>query len=218
MPRHAACPACGAALRPGSPWCTLCYADLRTPEERPVAEPPPPPAVPAGDPLTQPLIDFLPSSVLPPAPRAPESPLSPLSPLTTPSPLDDPVPDVGPTWPCSACGTSNPIAAAKCGACGAAFLATVALESRAALVLPVVGDLTRMSRSQRLLVAMTLVVALVLFVAVITLLLAKRPPNQGDVVPPTPLPSATQPFTQPTTAPAFGAPTAGPTATAFPTP
>ena len=28
-----ACPACGAALRPGAPWCTLCYADLRTAPE-----------------------------------------------------------------------------------------------------------------------------------------------------------------------------------------
>ena len=53
-----ACPACGAALRPGAPWCTLCYADLRpTPEPEPVptieayAEPTPVPLTvspPAG--------------------------------------------------------------------------------------------------------------------------------------------------------------------------
>lgn len=35
-----ACPACGAALRPGAPWCTLCYADLRpAPEPEPVPAP-----------------------------------------------------------------------------------------------------------------------------------------------------------------------------------
>ncbi len=47
-----ACSACGAALRPGAPWCTLCYADLR-----PAPEPDPVPTIgayaePAPDPLT----------------------------------------------------------------------------------------------------------------------------------------------------------------------
>jgi hypothetical protein len=48
------CPACGAALRPGAPWCTLCYADLRpapadaAPE--PSYAPPSPPPVPAEGP------------------------------------------------------------------------------------------------------------------------------------------------------------------------
>jgi ribosomal protein L40E len=48
------CPACGAALRPGAPWCTLCYADLRpAPGPGPSAAPPDPaptagPAWPCG--------------------------------------------------------------------------------------------------------------------------------------------------------------------------
>jgi len=36
------CPHCGALLRAGSPWCTLCFADLRPapePEPEPVPEP-----------------------------------------------------------------------------------------------------------------------------------------------------------------------------------
>ena len=51
------CPTCGAAVKAGDPWCTLCYADLRPP----VAAPPPrrdPLASPAGpprDPLTAPI-------------------------------------------------------------------------------------------------------------------------------------------------------------------
>ena len=34
------CPACAAALRPGAPWCTLCYADLRTPIIKPATDEP----------------------------------------------------------------------------------------------------------------------------------------------------------------------------------
>ncbi len=34
----AACPRCGAHVRPGADWCTLCYADLR-PAPVPVVEP-----------------------------------------------------------------------------------------------------------------------------------------------------------------------------------
>ena len=30
---HAGCPRCGASVRAGSQWCTLCYADLRPPPD-----------------------------------------------------------------------------------------------------------------------------------------------------------------------------------------
>src|SRR4051794_29290959 len=90
------CPKCGAAVRFGDPWCTLCYADLRPPappvveppagvEPTPVAEPPPyiPAPVVGTDPLTAPLEAFA-------------------SPVT------------GPSWPCTACGTVNPLADDVC--------------------------------------------------------------------------------------------------------
>jgi hypothetical protein len=40
----AACPSCGAAVRPDSPWCTLCYADLRPKAPEPEPAPAPEPA------------------------------------------------------------------------------------------------------------------------------------------------------------------------------
>jgi hypothetical protein len=152
--------------------------------------------------------------VLPQAASAP-------TPAAVPPPAE---PAADPTWPCSSCGAINPLAATHCAVCGAAFLAGVAAESRAALVLPVVGDLTKMSRAQRLLGAVTVVVILVLFVAMLTLLLAKRPPQPSSTVevptseptvtvvqPTTPPPGAVVPTAPPgvtpTTAPATGATT-----------
>jgi hypothetical protein len=184
MPRAAACPACGAALRPGSPWCTLCYADLRPPEERPVqpaAAPAAPAPTPVGDPLTQPLIDFLPGAV--PLPSAPVDPiLAPAAPaVPAASALHAPLepPGAEATWPCTTCGTRNPLASDRCAACQAPFLSKVAAEGRQAMVLPVVGDLTRLSRSQRLIGAFGVVLVLVVFVALVTLLLSKRPTEGG---------------------------------------
>jgi hypothetical protein len=62
-----ACPACGAAVRAESPWCTLCYADLRPKAQEPEPEPlrlpepepvaaavPVPPRPVPGDPPTWP--------------------------------------------------------------------------------------------------------------------------------------------------------------------
>src|SRR3954463_7136302 len=45
------CPKCGAAVRYGDPWCTLCYADLRPP---PPPEPAPLPDAPAPVPAIPP--------------------------------------------------------------------------------------------------------------------------------------------------------------------
>lgn len=185
-PELSACPACGAALRPGSPWCTLCYTDLRPPEQRPVqpaapAEEPPAPAPQArvGDPLTQPLIDFLPTAAIPaPAPV----------PVAEQPAVVPPVPGVEPTWPCTSCGAPNPLSSNACATCGAAFLSDVAQEGRPGLVLPLVGDLTRISRGQRLLVALGFVVLLSLVVAVLTLLLTHspaQPPTESPTGEPT---------------------------------
>ena len=150
-----ACPACGAALRPDAPWCTLCYADLRPkpPEPEPDPEPPPEPealvpAQPAPDPLSAPLD-------------------------AGPNPLNAPVattPMAGPTWPCTVCGTANPLDRDACVSCGSGFLAGARNEAPL-LDLPVVGDLTRFSRAQRFGLAGGVVLAFVLLTLLVGLLL-----------------------------------------------
>ena len=142
------CPHCRASVRPGAPWCTLCHADLR-PAPEPVAEEPPapvPPVVPAADPAVDPLTAPASALGLPPRPGS------------------------EPTWPCSTCGTTNPIAADACTGCGAGFLAGLRETEGPLLELPGVGDLTRMSRGQRLGIAFGVVLAVVALTALLSLL------------------------------------------------
>lgn len=168
MPRATACPSCGAAARPDAQWCGQCYADFRPAPvpAPPVSAPITTPAVasygaPAGDPLTGPLLDLLPDvPVLAAVPAAPAAP----------------VPTAGEaTWPCTTCGASNLLSESLCGACGAPFLAQVR-GSGPSLVLPLVGDLFALSRGQRLGVAAAVVLAVVLPLALLTLLLTQSPP------------------------------------------
>ena len=145
----ARCPRCGAAVRDGDPWCTLCYADLRPPAP---AAPPVPPAPSeaepgAADPLTSPY------------------PLVEAGPVPSPEPLD-PELDV-PTWPCAACGTANRLERDTCAGCGAPFLSGLRDTEAPLLELPLVGDLTRLDRSHRLALAAGVVLAFL----VLTLLL-----------------------------------------------
>lgn len=151
------CPHCRAATRPGAPWCTLCHADLR-----PVPAPPapvagavgPPPAY-ASRPVTAPAFDPL---------TAPAHELG-----LAPAPAE---PAGEPTWPCATCGASNPLTADACGACGAGFLAGLREADGPLLELPVVGDLTRLSRAQRLMLALGVVLAVLALTAVLGLLLS----------------------------------------------
>lgn len=136
----AACPLCAAAVRPGAPFCTLCYTDLR-PEPALV---PVQPLVTATqpDPLTAPL------HVLTGAP------------LTTADPV----------WPCGACGTANPLDEAVCRSCGSQFLAAVREDEPPLLALPVVGDVSRLSRLQGVALAVGVVGALLAVLVVLGLL------------------------------------------------
>lgn len=70
-------------------------------------------------------------------------------------------------WPCAACGELNDFSLQECGVCGTPFL--VAGESRATLVLPVVGDVLALGRAQRLLLAagVALVASLLLVLVVV---------------------------------------------------
>jgi hypothetical protein len=172
-PSTTACPSCGAALRPGAPWCTLCYTDLR-PKPAPVAVVAPPVPVtppvtasyglPAGDPLTQPLVDFLPSSVAP----------EPVVAVSTA------------TWPCSVCDEVNELQQSLCAACGQPFLASIKAAGKPVLVLPLVGDLGAMGRGQRAGVALGVLALILVPLALITLLLTpakkKDPAVQTPVV------------------------------------
>lgn len=77
-----------------------------------------------------------------------------------PEPVHPPVPSVpgvpaapgaavAPTWPCP-CGTANSFDGSACTDCGAVFLSRLRSEGAPSLVLPLVGDVARFSRNQRL--------------------------------------------------------------------
>lgn len=145
------CPSCSALVRADAPWCTQCFFDLRP---APVPEPSPVPPVAARVPV---------------APSYPD-------PLSAPieSAIDGPTTAVAPAkgWPCATCGEINPFAATACLACGAGFLSAVREGEAPLLVLPGIGDLTRMGRGQRLALAGGVVLAFVLLTLVIGLLLS----------------------------------------------
>jgi RNA polymerase subunit RPABC4/transcription elongation factor Spt4 len=115
------CPHCGALLRSGAQWCTLCYADLRpAPEPEPVAatvrEPSYAGSAPGAaiDPLTAP--PTVPLSALEEAAQAL---------VRTPAPDADPeaepsAPAVG--WPCSGCDAIVSFDEDVCPTCGTRFL------------------------------------------------------------------------------------------------
>jgi hypothetical protein len=136
------CPHCRGGVRPGAPWCTQCWADLRpAPEPAPAPEP------------------VLAVAAVPAA--APAS-----------VPARSPVSAGDATWPCAACGTGNPIAASTCASCGSGFLAGLRDAEGPLLELPGVGDLTRMSRGQRMLLAFGVVLVFVALTALLGLLLS----------------------------------------------
>lgn len=98
------CPGCGASVRAGDPWCTLCWTDLRP-------APPPPPPAPA------------PAPVAPPG-SVPVGQLAVVDPLTAPLPVllgEAPAAAQSPTWPCVECGEPNAIELDACRVCTTPF-------------------------------------------------------------------------------------------------
>lgn len=157
------CPACGAAVAAGAPWCTLCFADLRPRSVATEAAATPAgaevPAVPAEaaatalasavDPLTAPLATLL----APPAPVASAGAVAPAMDQAPAGP-DEPrvvkradVDLATPSWPCGACGASVPLNLDACPVCGGRFLGGA--EPGISLDLPVVGDVVRLGPGQR---------------------------------------------------------------------
>ncbi|MGZ6826613.1 MAG: hypothetical protein ACXVGH_07455, partial [Mycobacteriales bacterium] len=201
--RTTACPSCGAAARLDADWCGQCYHDLRP---APVVQAPPPPpsapvtalpaarfAVPAGDPLTQPLLDFLPPPVEPVAP--------------VPAPVAAAAPQALPTWTCHVCQAANVVTELRCGTCGGSFLGSDAEQPL--LVLPGVGDVTKLSRGQRAGLAGAVLALVLVPLALVTLVLTGRPTTGSSAPQPTvvtTLPAAPAPAVPPGGVPAPSTP------------
>jgi hypothetical protein len=130
----ARCPACGASVLDGAPWCTLCYADLRAPAATPAPEPAAQAPVaqqpaPGPAPLTSPAPAALPGTgvdLLDPALDAPVAAATHTA--------------FGPaTWPCTACGAAVELEHDACPVCTTPFLAGA--DPAAAVDIPLVGSL-----------------------------------------------------------------------------
>jgi hypothetical protein len=142
----ARCPRCSAAVRPGAPWCTQCYAPAAAGE--------------GGRPATSPA-----------APGAPRTPAAATS-QEAPAPAAVLVAELpAGSWPCAACQVPNDLAVAACQGCGTPFLAGER-AARPTVVLPVVGDLLALSPVRRVGLAVGAVVAFVVITALLALLLA----------------------------------------------
>lgn len=98
----------------------------------------------------------------PPEPVAVARPVDPASAPAAPRGLGG--------WPCSGCGAVNAVELDACAACGTGFLAGLRREEPPLLVLPGVGDVTRLSRGQRLGLAGAVVLVIVLLVALLSVL------------------------------------------------
>ena len=130
------CPSCNAAVTASAQWCTLCYAVLRVPQ-----------TVPADDradlsgPVAEAGAGPVAGAPLPPDPIL-DAPVFQAAPVAGAEPKG---------WPCLNCGVMVPMADDACPKCSRPFLSG---EELPALALPVVGDLGRMDRGQRVLLAL----------------------------------------------------------------
>lgn len=118
------CPRCGAVVKPGADWCTLCYADLRPPPA-PVVRPSPAVAPrPAGAQTGAALaLSELVDGDVPLSVRLGVGDSVRLGAGDTAlAPADAVDARPRPFWPCPSCGTQNDIDANACTECGAGFL------------------------------------------------------------------------------------------------
>jgi uncharacterized OB-fold protein len=165
------CRACGAAVPSEAQWCSLCFADLREPT--PVRE--------------QVSVPAAPDSAEAPVPAAVAATVNgrpdPDALLGLPTPAERPTSDQRPaaqgseaaaadsdeaeavTWPCARCGEQVAMSLDVCPTCGAGFLEGA--STTVSVHLPVVGDMNKLSRTQRLLVGV--VIAVVVMIVLVLL-------------------------------------------------
>ncbi|HWH28937.1 MAG TPA: hypothetical protein VNU26_08260 [Mycobacteriales bacterium] len=167
------CPQCRGLVRPGAPWCTQCWTDLRPAPPPPRAAEPTgevPGRLPAGGGLPAEFRSELPAGLptalpaglrgqLPAEPRA----------VPTQAAASAPVKRGLGGWPCTVCHAVNAIELDTCAECGSGFLAG-ASSTDAGLVVPGLGDLTKVSRAQRLAVAGGVALLFMALVALVGLL------------------------------------------------
>jgi hypothetical protein len=147
---------------PEAQWCSLCFADLREPVPVPV-----PVAVAANGAAAAASVN---ADALLGLPERPAEPLA--SDLLTEGddrPAeggDAPIDGKGAvTWPCHRCGEQVEMSLDSCPSCGTGFLAgSTAVPSTR---LPVVGDIGRMSRTQRLVVGFVIAVVVMIILVVL---------------------------------------------------
>lgn len=116
------CPSCGAAVRAGDPWCTLCWTDLRPPPPAPEPVVPAAPAAPAitAEQIVAPAVAAL---------RSPGGGTTVVDPLSAPLAVvlgEAPATEAttaaeAATWPCVECGARNALDADACSVCTAPF-------------------------------------------------------------------------------------------------
>lgn len=164
----ARCPACGASVALGAPWCTLCYADLRPkPEPAPAPEPAPEPvAVGAPSYAAAPIVDAL--GVIPPEPLPAGTPLPPDPHLDAPIMKAADIKLAEPGWPCRSCHTLVPMDEDNCPQCQSPFLVP---EDVVEVTLPGVGNVRRLDTKMRTIIGLvgalgvTVVLVILAFVA-----------------------------------------------------
>jgi hypothetical protein len=167
------CRACGAAVPSDAQWCSLCFADLREPapvRERVSVTAAAADAEPSADQAAAALNGARPdpdallglSSSPAAATETAEAPVSGISAV----PALAKTPPEAAKWPCGRCGAKVPISMDDCPSCGAGFLsgASSPMSSR----LPLVGDVGRFSRNQR--IGLGFGFAIVLMVVLVALL------------------------------------------------
>ena len=143
------CPQCRGLVRPDAPWCTQCWTDLR-------------PAPPEPEPSPEPAASLVPAPTAAPEGTA----AAPAGGLPT---GDRPVRRGLGGWPCTVCSAVNAIDLDTCTECGAGFLAGAA-GAEPGLVVPGIGDLTKVSRAQRLAMAGGIALLFMVLVALLGLL------------------------------------------------
>ena len=155
------CPSCSAHVAPSATWCGQCYTSLASEPVKPargplnsgtalqvvahgavavLAELPPPPPGPPGS--------------IPPPPAPPAPPGQEPGRLTLGKP----------PWPCVRCETVNPYSANKCTTCGQGFLDGLAEPS---MSLPLVGDLSDLSRASKVKIGVGVSIGLCLVILVL---------------------------------------------------